>query len=183
MTVRLPSVRKAATARNLWQVALRTAYTLHVIGGNNLMGEGPLLVIVNDSGPLTSPVLRSVAPRPIHHVGGDIPWHTPGLGASWMARNALIQGRSVSVGVDLPTAGALALMSESPMALVRISGAHGRIKTDPARPGSRISVEIAPPLPGLSSAGPLTAMDVRLAHTLIRQRYADTYKDGLRNSA
>jgi len=181
--VKMPSGRKAATARNFWQVALKAGYTIDVQGSENLPKHPPLLVIVNEAGPLTSPIIRSVLPWPVHHIGSDIAWSAPGIGASWAGSTALREGRSVAVSLDLPTAGALALMSGLPIACVRITGAQGRINTDPARPGSRITVSIAPVTAGLSWEGLPTAMEVRLAHTLIRQRYADVYQDELRDSA
>jgi 1-acyl-sn-glycerol-3-phosphate acyltransferase len=169
----LPSFRAAATKRNLWQLGLKAGYRMHVHGEERITVGPPMLVLVNDAGPLTAPITRAALPWPVHVVGADIEFSQPGIGAVLNAVNAITGGRSVAVNNAWIGAGSIALLTGVPMLAIRITGAQARIPTDPARLGSRIDVAFARPGRGLIMDGQPTAMHIRMAHERVRQYVAD----------
>jgi 1-acyl-sn-glycerol-3-phosphate acyltransferase len=169
----LPSLRSAATKRNLWQLGLKAGYRLHVHGAERISIAPPVLVLVNDAGPLAAPITRAVLPWPVHIVGADIPLAPPGISAVVSAVRAIRAGRAVAAPDSWTGAASIALLTGVDMLAMRITGAHARIPTDPARIGSKIDVAFARPGRGLIMNGQPTAMHVRMAHERVRQYVAD----------
>lgn len=173
MTRGIPSLSRAATARNLWRLGLGAAYRVSVHGAANL--EQPTLIITNNAGPLTTPLLRSALPWPVHVFGADIDSPPPGLAAVDQAITAVMSGRSVAVREPSTAAAAIAVSSGVPVTVIRIDGAHARIPTDPARPGSTITVTVLATTPGLPRNPMPTAAQIRVAHEMLRQRVTDVH--------
>lgn len=173
MSTRLPSIRKAATVRNLWRLGLGKAYRITVDAPPI---RPPILMVCAPAGPLTTPLLRSAFAFPVHVVGGDIAWEPPGIRATAQAIAAINEGRAVAVVNTSPAAAAIALATGVPLVAVQISGAHARIPTDPARPGSHIDIQVSAPAPGLDRQDHPTAAHIRLAQEMLRQRILDAWK-------
>lgn len=173
MTRALPSLSRAATARNLWRLGLAATYRVGVHGAASL--EQPTLIVTNDAGPLTTPLLRSALPWPVHVLGADINSPAPGLAAVDQAITAVAAGRSVAVREASTAAAAIAVSTGVTVTVLRIDGAHARIPTDPARPGSAITVTVLATTPGLLRNPMPTAAQIRVAHEVLRQRVSDVH--------
>lgn len=173
MTRALPSFSRAATARNLWRLGLGATYRVSVHGVAHL--AQPTLIITNDAGPLTTPLLRSALPWPVHVLGADIDSPPPGLAAVDQAITAVIAGRSVVVREPTTAAAAIAVSTGVPITVMRIDGAQARIPTDPARPGSAITITVLATTPGLARNPMPTAAQIRVAHEVLRQRVTDVH--------
>lgn len=169
----LPSLSRAATVRNLWRLGLAAAYRVRVHGVAHLVQ--PALIITNDAGPLTTAVLRSALPWPVHVIGADIDSPPPGLAAVDQAILAVTGGRSVAAREPSAAAAVIAVSTGVPITVIRIDGAQARIPTDPARPGSAITVTALGTTPGLPRNPMPTAAQIRVAHEVLRQRVADVH--------
>lgn len=174
MTSSSGSFRKAATARNFWRLALKSGYNIRIQGESNFDVPAPVIVLVNDAGPLTTPITRASLPWPAYIIGVDISLIPPGLGAVQHAAKAIEQGRSIVVRQGWIGGAALALLTGATIVAMRIVGAQARIPSDPVRPGSHIQVFGARPRSGISINSEPTAPQIRMAHERLRQYVADS---------
>ena len=186
----LPSWSAAAHARNLASPALRLAYRLDVHGANYLGGDGPLLVVCRSEALLSGSILHATSPRPVHVVAneamsrvlgdrglrasGDINPAMPGaIQAQRMARSALEDGRVVCVlGRSMPLGYVLA-STGARVAVVVVTGAEGRVVTDPPRPRSTISVYAFEPVSLEIVGDPLRPATRAAVEEQVRQVVAD----------
>lgn len=160
---------RAAHARNIWGLTLRALYRLDVYGKAAI--TEPTLVCFTSAGPLTVPALRAAMPRPVHVLGVDIPFESPGISAAREGIAALERGQLVAGHPDDPVVAYLAARSGAALCPVVVIGAHGRIPSDPPRPGRRIAVHIGATRPGRHRAS--TASGVRAAREQLRQTMDD----------
>lgn len=152
-----PSWHGAAHARNLTSAALRMTYQLRPHGAHNVGTSGPLLMVTHCEAVLAGPIVRALAPRPIHVVAneamakaipaallassGDLTWSAPyGIDAQRQALAALADERVVLLAGSALSPGYLAASAHVPVMPVVLLGADGSVPTDPPRPRSRIDV-------------------------------------------
>lgn len=129
---------RAAHLRNLWGIALPTLYRLDVHGADQV--DRATVVCFEDRGPLTIPAIRAALQCPVHVLGSDIAVERPGIGAARAGLRALAGNQVVAGHPDDPVLAYLVARSGVDICPVSVFGAHGRIPTDPPRPGRRITV-------------------------------------------
>lgn len=183
------SSRAAANARNLAGPALRVAFRLEVFGSHHLPATGPLLIVGEQPELLAGPVIKAMAPRPIHVLappvamavvptvaiaaGGDLVNAHPGIRGAEEALRILASGGAVALLGELPAVGYLAASSGAPVATVVVLGATGRVPTDPPPLRSRIEVRFGPVVPNQASGDPCSMAVIRGIGEQIRQQVAD----------
>jgi len=161
--------RRAAHARNLWRAALNTLYRIEVHGRDNVVGAR--VICFTDGGPLTIPALRTALPRPVHVLGADIDVDRPGIAAVQRGLEALRSGALVAGHAEDPVLVFLVARSGADICPAAVHGAHGRIPTDPPRPGQRVQVTFGAPVSTQRRASTLAG--VQAAREQVRQVMSD----------
>lgn len=180
---------RAATARNLTGPALRALYRLEVDGADRVPAIGALVLQIDGEGVLAGPVLKAVSPRPVHTVvsgalgqvlmghspswAGDIALDGHGFAAFTTAAAHLQQGHAVAILGDPPILGMLLAATGASIQTVTISGAGGRVATDPPKPRSRIGIVFAAPITISPSGDPCALAAVQQLSEQVRQARAD----------
>ncbi|CAB4882361.1 MAG: hypothetical protein F2793_07210 [Actinobacteria bacterium] len=183
--------RRAANARNLGGLALRAMYRIRVIGLEHLPVAGPVLIVGHCPEILAGAVIKAMACRPVHVIGGDavqmalparglrligdIPRVGAGIGAARMAQALLMEGGAVAVLGSSPPVGYLVAISNAPVVPVVVIGAAGRVPTDPPAPGTRIDVVFSPASLIPTSGDPCAERVVLDAGERVRQIVADAH--------
>jgi hypothetical protein len=136
--------RRAAHARNLWGATLGALYRLEVYGRD--YATSATVMCFADQGPLTVPALRAALPRPVQVLGVDIDGPRPGIAAAQTGLDALAAGEFVAGEAHNPVLAYLVARTGADVCPATVFGAHGRIPTDPPRPGQRIGAYIGAPV-------------------------------------
>lgn len=169
--------------------ALKFIYRIHVSGVSSVPTSGPVIFHIDGDELLSGPALKTVAPRPVHlivsgalnevflgtsqAVAGDIPMEGFGFAAAEQAIGVLEAGGAIAFVGDQPSLGYLMAASGAPIVPVRIMGAGGRVRTDPPRPGSRISIVFEAPIQIAVQGDPCALATVREVAEQVRQARAD----------
>jgi hypothetical protein len=180
---------RAATARNFTGPALRALYRLEVEGAALVPTTGALILQIDGDGLLAGPVLKAVTPRPVHTVVSGalaqvLMGHSPGWAgdlaleghgfAAYAAASALLHGgEAVAILGDSSLLGLLLASSGAAVQPVTISGAGGKVATDPPRPRSRIGIVFEAPITISPSGDPCALATVQQLSELVRQARAD----------
>jgi hypothetical protein len=180
---------RAATVRNLTSPALKAMYNLEVVGVHQIPATGPVIFDIAGSGVLVAPVVNACSTRPIHvvidgalrqvltkktrYLGGDIVLDEPGFGAMTKARHLLDQGAAVGLMGPFPSLGHLVAATGASVVPVSVTGAGGKVATDPPRPGSRIGILFQAPIQISPVGDPCALATVQTVGELVRQARAD----------
>lgn len=185
----MSGLSRAATARNLTGPALRAIYRLEVEGAGLVPAGGPLILQIDGDGLLAGPVLKAVTPRPVHTIvsgalaevlmghspgwAGDIALEGHGFAAYAAACALLRSGEAVAILGESSLLGPLLAASGAVVQPVTITGAGGKVATDPPRPRSRIGIVFEAPITVTSSGDPCALATVQQLRELVRQARAD----------
>ncbi|MFA7324910.1 MAG: hypothetical protein WC005_11205 [Candidatus Nanopelagicales bacterium] len=185
----MTSHSRAATVRSLSGPALRALYRLQVEGAELVPASGGVIFEIEGDGLLAIPVLKAVAPRPVHAIidgalgqvllgssrawAGDIPLDGLGFGAANAAIDLLRAGDAVAILGETPPLGLLLAASGAQLQPVRITGASGRVPTDPPRPRARIGIVFEAPIHISPIGDPYALATVQQLSEQVRQARAD----------
>ncbi len=169
--------------------AIRFVYRLRTSGQSLVPASGPVIFHVEGDALLSCPAVRAVAPRPAHLivsgslnevflgstqvVAGDISLEGFGFAAAEQAIAALNAGEAVIFVGDQPPLGYLVAATGAAVVPVRVTGAGGRVRTDPPKPGSRISIVFEAPIQIAVTGDPCALATVQAAAEQVRQARAD----------
>ena len=180
---------RAATVRNLTSPALKAVYNVEVVGVDQIPVTGPVIFDIAGSGVLVAPIVNACSTRPVHvvidgalrqvlskktrYLGGDIPLNEPGFGAMTQARLLLDQGEAVGLMGPFPSLGHLVAATGAAVVPVSVTGAGGKVATDPPRPRSRIGILFQAPIQISPVGDPCALAIVQTVGELVRQARAD----------
>jgi hypothetical protein len=180
---------RAATFRNLSAPALKAVYQLHEQGSDLVPLSGPLILLIEGDGLLVVPVLKALTPRPVHVVvagalgqvlaghssgfGGDVTLISPGFEATQEALSYLQEGQAVGIMGDFPLVGYLIAMTGARVQPVAISGAGGKVATDPPRPRSKVGILYDAPLHISPNGDPCALATIQQVGEQVRQARVD----------
>lgn len=184
-----PTLRAAATARNIVGPVLRAAYPVQVWGAHHIPAHGPVLIVGDQPELLAGALIKAAAPRPVQVIAsesvmqavpdgviravGDIVNPAPGIGAAQEALELLRDGGAVAALGGSPAIGYLAAASGAPVCTVVVHGAAGRVVTDPPALRRRVEMRFGP-VTHLAIAGDPCAMStIRETGERIRQLLVD----------
>jgi len=169
--------------------ALKFIYRTRVSGESLVPSTGPVIFHIEGDQLLSGPAVRAVAPRPAQLivsgalnevflggtqvVAGDISLDGFGFSAAEQAIKVLnTDGAIVFVG-DQPPLGYLVAATGAVIVPVRVTGAGGRVRTDPPKPGSRISIVFEAPIQIAVTGDPCALATVQEVAEQVRQARAD----------
>jgi len=180
---------RAATLRNLTSPALKAMYNIEVEGQEHIPMDGPVIFDIAGTGILVAPVVNACSPRPIHvvidgalrqvlskktrYLGGDIAMEEPGFTATHQAATLLKQGEAVGLMGRFPSLGHLVAITGATVIPVMVSGAGGRVATDPPRPRSHIGILFEAPIHISPEGDPCALATVQTVGEMVRQARAD----------
>ena len=180
---------RAATLRNFTAPALKALYSLEVVGAEHVPLAGPVIFDISGIGVLVAPIVNICSPRPVHVVidgalrevlskktryfGGDIPFEDPGFGAMRLALDLLKQGQGVGLMGELPPLGYLVAATGAAVVPVSVTGASGKVVTDPPRPRSKIGILFEAPIQISPLGDPCALATVLTVSEQVRQAQAD----------
>lgn len=169
--------------------ALKFIYRIHVAGQASVPAAGPVIFHIEGDELLSGPALKAVAPRPVQLMvsgalnevflgrtqilAGDISLHGFGFAAAEQAIAVLKAGGAVAFVGDQPPLGYLVAASGAAIVPVEITGAGGKVRTDPPRPGSPISIVFAAPIQIAVQGDPCALATVQEVAEQVRQARAD----------
>ncbi|HBJ73576.1 MAG TPA: hypothetical protein DDY88_07715 [Actinobacteria bacterium] len=169
--------------------ALKFIYRLHISGQDSVPSAGPVIFHIEGDELLSGPALKAVSPRPVQLIvsgalnevflggsqilAGDIALDGFGFGAAEQAIAVLNAGGTVAFVGEQPPLGYLVAASGATIVPVRITGAGGRVRTDPPRPGSRISIVFEAPIQIAVQGDPCALATVQEVAEQVRQARAD----------
>ncbi|MDP2288478.1 MAG: hypothetical protein Q8M73_07925 [Actinomycetota bacterium] len=169
--------------------AVKFLYRLRVSGQALVPSAGPVIFHIEGDELLSGPALRAVAPRPVQLivsgalnevflgrtqiVAGDISLDGFGFAAAEQGIAVLKAGGAVAFVGDLPPLGYLVAASGAVIVPVRITGAGGKVRTDPPRPGSPISIVFEAPIQIAVHGDPCALATVQEVAEQVRQARAD----------
>ncbi|MDD2817183.1 MAG: hypothetical protein PHN51_00110 [Candidatus Nanopelagicales bacterium] len=180
---------RAATLRNFTAPALKALYSLEVQGAENVPLTGPVILNVSGLGVLVAPIVNICSPRPVNmvidgalrevlskktrYLGGDIPFEEPGFGAMRQALDLLKVGQAVGFMGKSPSLGYLVAATGAAVIPVMVTGASGKVATDPPRPRSKIGILFEAPIQISPSGDPCALATVLTVSEQVRQAQAD----------
>ena len=169
--------------------AMRFAYRFDVEGAAQVPTDGPVIFHIDGDELLAGAALKAIAPRPVHFIvsgapnevflgrsqllAGDIALDGFGFHASQAALRVLREGGAVAFTGEHPPLGFLVAASKATIVPVTISGAGGRVRTDPPKPGSRISIVFEAPIEIDAQGDPCALATVQEVAEQVRQARAD----------
>jgi len=169
--------------------ALRLAYKLDVEGETGIPLTGSVIFHIDGDELLSGAALKAVAPRQVDFIvsgasnevfigktqilAGDITLDGFGFHASQAALRVLRQGGAVAFVGEHPPLGYLVASSKATVVPVTITGAGGRVRTDPPKPGSRISIVFEAPIEIDVQGDPCALATVQEVAEQVRQARAD----------
>lgn len=169
--------------------AMRFLYRFDVEGDTQVPLSGPVVFHIDGDELLTGAALKAIAPRPVHFIvtgapnevflgrsqllAGDIALEGLGFHASQAALRVLREGGAVAFVGEHPPLGFLVAASGATVVPVTIAGAGGRVRTDPPRPGSRISIVFEAPIEIGAQGDPCALATVQEVAEQVRQARAD----------
>ncbi len=164
-------------------------YNIDVQGLHTVPTHGPVIFDVQGAGLLVAPVVNACSPRPVHFVidgelrqvlskktrylGGDIPLILPGFEATQLARKLLTQGEAVGLMGAFPSLGHLVAATGAVVVPVSVTGAGGKVPTDPPRPRSNIGILFHAPIEISPVGDPCALATVQTVGEQVRQARAD----------
>ncbi|MDO9473333.1 MAG: hypothetical protein Q7J28_09770 [Caulobacter sp.] len=174
---------------NLSGSALKFIYRIRASGQGKVPVSGPVIFHIEGDALLSGPSVKAVAPRPVQLIvsgalgevflggtqilAGDISMYGFGFAASQQAVEVLKAGGTVAFVGDQPQLGYLAAATGAPIVPVRVSGAGGKVRTDPPKPGSRISIVFEAPIQIEVHGDPCALATVQEVAEQVRQARAD----------
>ncbi len=180
---------RAATFRNLSGPALKAVYKIHEQGSDLVPMSGPLIMLVEGEGLLVVPILKALTPRPVHVVvsgalgqvlaghssglGGDLTFIPPGFEATQEALSYLQDGEAVGIMGDFSSLGYLVAMTGATVVPVVITGAGGKVATDPPRPRSKVGILYEAPLHISPNGDPCALATLQQVGEQVRQARVD----------
>ncbi|MDO8731313.1 MAG: hypothetical protein Q7L55_01875 [Actinomycetota bacterium] len=169
--------------------ALKFIYRLRISGQSLVPASGPVIFHIEGDELLSGPALKAVAPRPVQFIvsgalnkvflgrsqilAGDISMEGFGFGAAEEAISVLKSGGSVAFVGEHPPLGYLVAASGAAIVPVRVTGAGGRVRTDPPKPGSPISIVFEAPIEIAVQGDPCALATVQEVAEQVRQARAD----------
>ena len=180
---------RAATLRNLTSPALKAMYNVDVQGLELIPMVGPVIFDIKGEGILVAPVVNACSPRPIHvvidgalrqvlskktrYLGGDIALVEPGYTAAQRAIVLLKHGAAIGLMGQFPSLGHLQAATGATVIPVSVTGAGGKVATDPPRPRSHIGILFEAPIQISPVGDPCALATVQTVGELVRQARAD----------
>ena len=180
---------RAATFRNLSGPALKALYNIHEQGRDLVPVSGPLILLIDGEGLLVVPIVKALTPRPVHVVvggalgqvlaghssglGGDLTLVSPGFEATQAALSLLQNGQAVGIMSDFSSLGYLVAMTGASVMPVAITGAGGKVATDPPRPRSKVGILFQAPLHISPNGDPCALATLQQVGEQVRQARVD----------
>lgn len=180
---------RAATFRNLSAPALKALYKIQEHGSDLVPVTGPLILLIEGDGLLVVPLLKAITPRPVHVVvsgalgqvlaghssgfGGDLTLVPPGFEATQVALSYLQEGHAVAIMGGFPSLAYLVAMTGAMIQPVIISGAGGKVATDPPRPRSKVGILYEAPLQISPNGDPCALATLQQVGEQVRQVRVD----------
>ena len=168
---------------------LKFVYRIRTSGQALVPASGPVIFHIEGDELLSGPALKAVAPRPAQLivsgalnevfigrtqvVAGDIRLDGFGFSAAEQAIATLNSGGAVAFVGEQPPLGYLVAASGAVIVPVRVRGAGGRVRTDPPKPGSRISIVFEAPIQIAVIGDPCALATVQEVAEQVRQARAD----------
>ena len=178
-----------ASRRRLSASVLRFLYRFDTSGESLVPTVGPVIFHIEGDELLSGPAVTAFAPRPVQlivtgalnevflgatqRVAGDIPLAGFGFAAAERAIATLDAGGAVALVGEVPQLGYLVAATKAAIVPVRVSGAGGRVRTDPPKPGSRISIVFEAPIQIAANGDPCALATVQEVAEQVRQARAD----------
>ena len=168
---------------------VKFAYRISASGLTRVPATGPVIFHIEGDELLSGPAVKAASPRPIQLIvsgalsevflgrtqllAGDIRLDGFGFAAAEHAVAQLKAGGAVAVVGERPPLGYLVAASGASIVPVRVTGAGGRVRTDPPRPGSRISIVFEAPIQIAVIGDPCALATVQEVAEQVRQARAD----------
>ncbi len=185
----MSGISRAATLRNFTAPALKALYSLEVQGAEQVPPAGPVIFDITGIGVLVAPIVNICSPRPVHvvidgalrevlskrtrYLGGDIPFEEPGFGAVRHALDLLNHGQAVGLMGKSPSLGYLVAATGAHVVAVNVTGASGKVATDPPRPRAKIGILFEAPIQISPSGDPCALATVLTVSEQVRQAQAN----------
>lgn len=169
--------------------ALKALYKIDAKGSDLVPLTGPLIFLIEGDGLLVVPILKALTPRPVHVIvggalgqvlaghssgfSGDLTFIPPGFEAAQEALSYLTAGQAVGIMGQFAPLGFLVAMTGVSVQPVIITGAGGKVATDPPRPRSKVGILYEAPLQISPNGDPCALATIQQVGEQVRQARVD----------